>query len=272
MKILLCVASIPHTEKIVSCGIIVAGLTQSPITLLHVARSKNDRENGKHILAAAAEMLPDVAVEMRTRVGNPVKQILTEVRDGDYDMVVLRAYQEGRLKQQLLGSVAQKVVRRVPTSILVARRVRLDLKRILICTGGKKVAEPVIEMGARLAKATGAQAILLHVVDVAPRMYTGLFEVKEALPELLQANTPIGLHLRRSIEVLEQYDVPSEMKLRHGVAADQILLEAREGDYDLLVIGASGAAGRLKEWLLGNVTRRIVEHAPRSVLVVKNEE
>jgi len=269
MRILLCVAGMPYAEDAVSCGAIVAGATQSPITLLHVARGEEERENGKHILAAAGEMLPDVSVETRIRVGDPVKQILAEVRDGDYDMMVMGARQGGGLKQQLLGSVAQKIVRRVPTSVLVAREVGTGLERILICTSGNDVAEPVIEIGNWLAEATHAQATLLHVTDTAPGMYTGLREIEETLPRLLQSDTSIARHLRRGAEILERCHVPTELKLRRGIAADQILSEAREGDYDLTVIGASGAAGRLQEWLLGNVTRQVVKHAPRSVLVVK---
>jgi nucleotide-binding universal stress UspA family protein len=65
--------------------------------------------------------------------------------------------------------------------------------------------------------------------------------------------------------------VTATLKQRHGVAADEILREALEGGYDLIVIGASGTGGRLKEWLLGNVTREVVEHAPCSVLVVKRD-
>jgi nucleotide-binding universal stress UspA family protein len=63
--------------------------------------------------------------------------------------------------------------------------------------------------------------------------------------------------------------VTATLKQRHGVAADEILREALESAYDLIVIGASGTAGRLREWLLGNVTRQVVEHALCSVLVVK---
>jgi nucleotide-binding universal stress UspA family protein len=65
--------------------------------------------------------------------------------------------------------------------------------------------------------------------------------------------------------------VDATLKLHHGVAADEILRKVHEGNYDLIIIGASGTAGRLKEWLLGNVTRQIAERAPCSVLVVKTE-
>ncbi len=274
MKILLCVAGMPYAEAAVSFGSIIAGVTESPVTLLHVARRKEDRAASERILAAAAEMLPGLTagtlrVETRIRWGDPVKQILAEVREGHYDLTIIGARQGGALTQQLLGSVAQKVVRRLPTSVVVAREVGLSLEHVLICTGGKDVAVPVIETGARLAEAAHAQATLLHVTDTAPGMYTGLHALEETLPKLLQANTPTSRHLRRGAEILERYQVTAELKLRQGIVADEILREIREGDYDLVAIGASGAAGRLREWLLGNVTRQIVEHSPHSVLVVK---
>jgi nucleotide-binding universal stress UspA family protein len=70
-------------------------------------------------------------------------------------------------------------------------------------------------------------------------------------------------------EQLARYQVITDFRLRHGVVADDILCEADVGNYGLITIGASGAAGRLREWLLGNVTRQVVEHASCSVMVVK---
>jgi nucleotide-binding universal stress UspA family protein len=269
MKILLCVAGMPYAEAAVSFGSIIAGVTKSPVTLLHVVRRKEDRAAGEHVLAAAREMLPGLTVDTRIRQGDPIGRILAEVRKGSYDLVVVGARQEGRSMQQLLGSVTQKVIRRIPTSVLVARQVGPSLERVLICTGGIAVAERVIETGAWLAEAAHARAILLHVTSPAPSMYTGLNQVEETLPKLLRTDTPTARHLRHGAEILERHQVTAKLRLRHGVAADEILREADEGDHDLIVIGASGAAGRLKGWLLGNVTRQVVEHARCSVLVVK---
>jgi nucleotide-binding universal stress UspA family protein len=269
MKILLCVVGMPYVEAAVLAGAIVASATQSSVTLLHVIHSEDDRVAGDRALAAACDILSGLMVNTRIRQGDPVKQILAEVREGDYDLTIIGARQESGLTQQLLGSVAQKVVRHVPTSVLVAREVGASLDRILICTGGKSMAEPVIEAGARLAEAARAQVTLLHVTSIAPLMYTGFLEVEEKLSRLLKTDTPTARHLRHGAEILGQHQLAAKTRLRHGVAADEILRETREGNYDLVVVGAPGAAGRLREWLLGNVTRQVVEHAPCSVLVVK---
>jgi nucleotide-binding universal stress UspA family protein len=269
MNILLCVAGMPHAEPAVSLGAIIACATQSSVTLLHVIRSEEDRADGERFLAAAREMLPDLTVDMRIRRGDPVKQILAEVRGSDYDLTIIGARRGSGLAERLLGSVAQKVVRRIPTSVLVAREVGTSLQCILICSGGKDVADPVIETGARLAEATHAQATLLHITGTTPSMYVGLSMADETVTELLQTDTPIAQHLRHGAEILAQHQVSAKLKLRHGVVSDEIISEARQGDYDLIVMGASGATGKLREWLLRNVTRQIVENALCSVLVVK---
>ena len=271
MKILICVAGMPYAEAAVSFGGLVANTTRSPVTLLHVTRQDETQANGERALAAAREMLPGLAVDTRIRQGNPVGMILLQVKKGDYDLVIIGARQGVKLRQQLLGSVAHKVVRRVPTSVLVARETGPNLARILICTGGIAVADPVVETGARIAGAAKAHATLLHVASPIPSMYTGLDDITETLAELLQTDTPIARHLRHSAEILTQHQVSAELELCRGVAAAEILREAHQGDYDLIVIGASGTAGRLREWLLGNVTRQIVERAPCSVFVVKTE-
>lgn len=271
MKILLCVAGMPYAEAAVSLGGTIANVTQSPVTLLHVIREEEERANGERALITAREMLPGLMVETRIRQGSPIGMILVEVKKGNYDLVVIGARRETGLTQQLLGSVAQKITRRIPASVLIAREIGPNLNRILICTGGIDVADPVIEAGAQLAGAARAQATLIHVASPIPSMYTGLQNVCETLPELLQTDTPIARHLRHGAEILDQHQVTAELKLCYGVADDEILREAHQGGYDLIVIGASGKTGRLKEWLLGNVTRQIVERAPCSVLVVKTE-
>jgi nucleotide-binding universal stress UspA family protein len=271
MKTLLCVAGMPFAEAAVQFGGQIAEFTQSQLTLLHVIQQEQDRADGERILAAATDILPKVTLETCIRVGNPVEEILTEVREGDYDMLVVGACQEVSAAYRLLGSVTQQLIRRAPISILVAREPRPNLERILICTGGADVAEPVIELGGTLAGLAQAQATLLHVVSPVPSMYTGLNELEETLAELLRTDTPTAQHLRYAASVLDKHGVAGKLKLRYGVAADEILRETLEGSYDLVVIGASGTAGRIREWLLGNVTRQIAENAPCSMLVVKHE-
>jgi len=49
---------------------------------------------------------------------------------------------------------------------------------------------------------------------------------------------------------------------------EEILKKAREGNFDLIVIGARGIS-KMKEILIGSVSHGVTTHAPCPVLVVK---
>jgi len=260
----------PWAKPTLAFSRLIAQVTDAKVTLLHVVSRKEDLARAEELLTRAREMLSGQQVETRLRRGDPVKEILAEARRGHYDLLAVGTRRDFGLTLRFLSSVPLAVVRRSPTCVLVVPQSRPQLKRILICTSGIEIAEPVIETGARLAGAAGARATLLHVSSPVPSMYTGLAEIEETLPELLQTETPIARHLRHGAEILARHRVHAELELRHGVAADEILQEAHQGDYDLIAIGASGATGRVKSWLLGDVTRQVVDAALRPVLVVRH--
>jgi len=53
-----------------------------------------------------------------------------------------------------------------------------------------------------------------------------------------------------------------------GHAADQIIHHAVESGANLIVMGHRGGS-RMKEWLLGSVSKRVLSYAPCSVLIVR---
>ena len=128
----------------------------------------------------------------------------------------------------------------------------------------------VLKAGARLAEISGAAVTVLYVTNPVPTMYTGLDAIDESLEELLQSDTPIAQHLHWSAQYLNELGVKAVVKLAQGVASDVILREARQGIYDLLVIGASSlAGGLLRKLVIDQVTPHVIERAPCSVLVVR---
>lgn len=271
VKILLLVKDMPYNEAVVSfCGL-VARATQATLTLLHAAPHEADRPEGERILAAAREALPDMDVVPRLLYGDPAKQIVAEIRGDGYDLVAFGTRPDVGLVGHPISSVTRATLRYTATSLLVVRYARPDLKRLLTCTGGIEISVKVIETSARLASAAQAQLTLLHVVNPVPSMYTGLAGLEETLPELLKTDTPTARHLRRGAEIVAEQGIEAELKLRHGVASNEILREATLGNYDLVVIGAPdlSTTGRMRNLFLGNVTQQIIEHAASPVLVIR---
>lgn len=270
MDVLVCVAGLPYARPALWYGSVLGRIAGVNVTLLHVATREDGLREGEWFIDHTQEATAIPEATTRVRHGSPQEEILAEIKESDYRLVILGANRGAGLRDYFLGSVSSQIVRRSPISVLVAKEVRSSLRRILICSGGVDLSERIVESGGWLAEAVGAEVTLLHVTTPVASMYTGLKDLDETLTELLQTDTPIARHLRRSAEILDRHQVPAELGLRHGVPADEIVREAHAGDHDLIVVGASKRGDRLKRLMLGDVTQEVVDKATRSVLVVKS--
>ena len=94
-----------------------------------LAQSETESRHRLEELAAGTKLPADRTV-VRSAVGTPVDQILAVVADEHIDLVVLGTHGRGLVGHLLLGSVAERVVRRSPVPVLTvhgeARAVAAD--------------------------------------------------------------------------------------------------------------------------------------------------
>ena len=64
---------------------------------------------------------PFITDNILVKIGNPVDEILREVENNSYDMVVMGAHGHGVLSDAIMGSVSRRVVRRCKVPVLVVR-------------------------------------------------------------------------------------------------------------------------------------------------------
>ena len=88
---------------------------------------------------------------------------------------------------------------------------------------------------------------------------------------LLRSHSELGINLRYAKETLQSVGVEAEVRLRHGPVLEEILGELVEGSYDLVVTG-SALSRSLRTYVLGDISREIVNRANCAVLVVRSEE
>jgi len=117
--------------------------------------------------------------------------------------------------------------------------------------------------------AVGASVTLLHVMAEPPAIYADLVRLEEDVDHLLESKSELGTNLRQQKRELERLDVPAKVRLRHGIVIDQVFEEAREGNYDLIVTGTSRARGLLRHYIMGDLTRSILNNANCPVLVAR---
>jgi nucleotide-binding universal stress UspA family protein len=162
------------------------------------------------------------------------------------------------------------VADKAASSVLVVRESGSEIGRILIPIGSQKLNRKLLETGANLARAAGATVTALHVTAPVPAMYTGLEGMEETLEEMLQTDTPIAQHLHWCAQYLAEMGVESEIEIRHGTVTDEVLRETLNGEYDLVVLGATEMEGPLKRMMAEKISPQVIEKAPCSVLIVKD--
>jgi nucleotide-binding universal stress UspA family protein len=146
-------------------------------------------------------------------------------------------------------------------------------RRILVPVDGSATAARGLEEATALARASGAQVVLLHVVDAYPlavEMATadtwqlvmdGLRQQGQAL--LAQASGALRAHGVASVERLVEFPA--------GRVADAILDEARRNECDLIVMGTHGRRG-FAHMMLGSDAERVVHESPLPVMLVRHPE
>ena len=91
--------------------------------LQDIERIFGDRGPGAEVLAQAREVLgrEDLEATRKVRTGDPAEEILAEVREGGYDLVVLASRGHSRIERFLLGSVSQRVCEAAESSVLIVK-------------------------------------------------------------------------------------------------------------------------------------------------------
>jgi nucleotide-binding universal stress UspA family protein len=271
MKMLICTIGSKRRKRTVRFGIEVAMALSDETTLLGVVDRKRQVGSLYQSLNKVAETLAakQLPVHVQVEAGNAESIIMTEARQSTYDLVAVGALGDKRSRRAFLDSIGMQIVERAGGSVLLVKGDRPSLARVLICASGTEQGHLAVWAGMSVSCGAGARATVLHVVDALPTMYTGLEQMEESLAELLQSDTEMARELKWAAQVVKAGCEVSELKLRRGIVADEILREGQSGDYDLIVLGSSRSAGGLVRVLMGDITREVVTRAQRPVLVVR---
>jgi len=270
LHILVTTDGLEHAREAVRFASQLAVQAGASVTVVGVAEAADRDGVARRAIGDARRLLDERGIDCKTKLrhGHPAEQILQEVEQGGYDLVVIGARGRSRLTRFLLGSVSYRVLEHAAIPVLVVRQARPQVRRILVATGGHLESEATMRCGAQLAHALGASETLLHVTNPVPRMYTGLGEMDETLREMMQSDTPEGRALRKGARLMGDENVEGHIELRHGVVEEEIIREAARGDYDLVVLGSSLSASAIGWLALGSITRRVIDRTQRPVLVV----
>jgi nucleotide-binding universal stress UspA family protein len=271
MRILICSDGTDPADRPTRLGGLIAGPCQSPTTLLGIAEKPEDEEPLKKALEQEADLLKSHGVfpETAIRTGEPIRQILAETTANEYDLAIIGARRKGTGGLYWRPEKTYEVIKAVPPPVLVAIGDRETVQRLLVCTGGKNYIDDAVQLAGEIAVCVSGTVTLLHVMAEPPAIYADLVRLEEDVERLLASNSELGRNLRGQKESLEKMGLTVEVRIRHGLALDQIFLEVREGEHDLIVTGTSQARGTFRHYIMGDLTRGILNRADCPVLVAR---
>lgn len=151
------------------------------------------------------------------------------------------------------------------------------IRKILVPTDGSELADNALDLALDEAERHSAEIVLITVVP--PSTIPLLFEPETGQPRvssevLLTIDKGVeAWHTNFLSEALKKSrklkpGVKISSKLTKGKVADSILETAKEGKFDLIVMGSHGLSG-FKKFLLGSVSNQVVQRAQCPVLIVK---
>jgi nucleotide-binding universal stress UspA family protein len=252
-----------------------------PPTADHLRQTHHHRlyRRAHHILDTVRKTLSGEGLSAKTlvRTGSPARILIRASLDYDVTIISAGSHRTGHMEG--LGPVASRLSEYGHGATLIAREGHGEpAARILVTVDGSESSLRALDQLVDLIDLSSTEVTLLHVVET-PWLHAGpdqewlgfQEEDEEEIDPQAQLQEEF---VREADEILAtaRKRLPKGTSVNtlvfDGLPADEILGEAERGNYDLVVIGATGAVD-LKHRILGSVSSKIAWNAPCSVLLVR---
>lgn len=132
-------------------------------------------------------------------------------------------------------------------------------QKILVPIDGSDHSKRALAEAIRIAKMTNGNITLLNVQSNRSRITPANQAITDAKNSIV---------LNDGSRLVKAEGVPVETLLLEGSVVDQIVKTAKDGIFDLIVVGARGLS-KFEELLLGSVSHGVVEKSPCPVIVTR---
>jgi len=209
-----------------------------------------------------APIFRNVCVSVRE--GRTADLILETAASTRADLIVLGSRGLSEIQSLLLGSVSYRVVHEAKCPVLVVKNELPAIRKILLAVDRSEGAERAIRFLIEQALFPPCPVIALTVCPAPP--------LADLLPESVRdhGHASAATYLRAVADRLSPRGFAVEPRVAEGDPAAVILALAEKERVDLIIAGTRGLHG-LKRWFLGSVSRKVMVHTTKSVLIVHGD-
>ncbi len=195
----------------------------------------------------------------------PEEGIAQEALKGEYNLVILAPAGRRGVIRLFYGSMVGKVIRRVSTSVLVAREGPVPPRSILACVSGSRHSLTNVRAAAQLAVVFGCPVTIMMVISQLPVSFEGR-DLAARQEDFLAIDHPRAIHLRAARDLLHNLGAEGSIMVREGMVVEEILAALDGHGYDLLVLGTHRAEDY--DPMYEDLTSELVQRVTVPTLVV----
>jgi nucleotide-binding universal stress UspA family protein len=272
MKILVCSDGSIRAWKELDFAGILAKATGAAVTILGLTEEQAEAVPKPLLQGRRSLEQKDISTELIVKYGEPLPEIVNQTKQDQYDIVVTGVERRAGHGFYLRSAKIYSIGEAISSPLLMVPEFRPEIKRILLCSGGGTYIDNAVKFVGPLARACGASVTILNILAEPPAMHARLVSLEEDVRALLNSNCALSKNLKHAKSVIEQSGAEADIRIRHGIVISEILNEANESNCDLIVAGSYPVPDPWRDYVIGNVTRKIINRADRPVLIIRSDK
>lgn len=259
----------------------VAAVGPAPVTFAPIVLTPAEREQllADVIAFAERERAPGIRIDAVVREGNTAGEVLEHATGMKPDLLVIGTHGRSGFERLLLGSVAEKVLRKASCPVMTVPRVPdavpigpVLFRRILCPVDFSASSLHALEYAMSMAQETGGELTALHVIshefESVPNLTEIGYDATKTIGDLLtEREDDLRKRLHEAVAGAPG-SCRVESLMTHGKPWREVLRVADEKQYDLIVMGVHGR-GAADLLFFGSTTQHVVRAASCPVLTLR---
>lgn len=278
-KILVPLDGSPLAERALPYARAIAQATKGKIILFAVGTPPPEmtEKPTRAYLGNKAKELEASKIKTSTEVvyGNAAEEIIKFAEKSNVDLIVITTHGYSGIKRWILGSVTHKVLvgTTAPTLLIHSKSpevAQVGIKKVLLPLDGSELSEQSIPYVEALAPGTGAEIILLRVVEplLPPTIeFAAAVDSSQAYRLMAEEQQLAEKYLGDLKDKLTKKGLNIKPVVVVGKAADSVVEIADKEKVDLIAMTTRGRSG-LSRFVYGSVTSKVHGVAQQPVLLI----
>ena len=220
------------------------------------------------------ELLGSEDIVPIVRFGKPFLEIIKVAKEKGVDLMAIGTHGRAGVDRVILGSVAERVVRKAGCAVMVIRNKKyVGFKRIIVPIDFSDCSRKALEYATATARAHNSKLTILHVYEgsfVEPyvKAANSEEEADEIMKEIERVNETKYDEFLKTVDLS---GVEYEKLLKKGIPETDIVEIAMEQQANLIVMGTHGRSG-IKHILIGSTAEEVVRAVHCDIIIVKPEK